>query len=62
MVPETWESFVKLPHDVTWTMEQVSSEPSVHPSDVGGKSYTPDWSEIGWFSVRDVFLGNKIWG
>ena len=26
MVPETWESSVKLSHDVTVTMEQVSSE------------------------------------
>ena len=27
VVPETLESFVKkLPHDVTWTMEQASSE------------------------------------
>ena len=32
MVPETWESFVKLPHDVTLTMEQVSSELHVHGS------------------------------
>ena len=32
MVPETWESFVKLAHDVTWTMEQVSSELCVHGS------------------------------
>ena len=32
MVPETWESFVKLPHDATGTMEQVSSEPHVHGS------------------------------
>ena len=24
MVSETWESFVKLPHDATLTMEQVS--------------------------------------
>ena len=26
MAPETWESFAKLSHDVTVTMEQVSSE------------------------------------
>ena len=32
MVPETWESFVKLPHDVTLTMEQVSSELCVQGS------------------------------
>ena len=32
MVPETWESFVKLPHDATLTMEQVSSERHVHGS------------------------------
>ena len=30
MVPETWVSFVKLPHDVTLTKEQVGSELSVH--------------------------------
>ena len=32
MVPETWESFVKLPQDATWTMEQVSSELRVNRS------------------------------
>ena len=32
MVAETWESFVKLPHDDTWTMEQVSSELCVQGS------------------------------
>ena len=26
VVSKTWESFVKLPHDATYTMEQVSSE------------------------------------
>ena len=37
MVPETWESFVKLPHDATWTMEQVSSDLCVSGNtDVGG--------------------------
>ena len=64
MVPETWESFVELPHDATWTMEQVSSELCVHgstsPSDVGGKSYTPDWSEIGWFPRVTFFWGIKF--
>ena len=30
MVPETWESFVKLPHDATLTMEQVTRELHVH--------------------------------
>ena len=30
MVPETWESYVKLPHDVTWSLDQVSSELCVH--------------------------------
>ena len=39
MVPETWESFVKLPHDATWTMEQVSSELHVH----GGTSVSVGW-------------------
>ena len=32
MVPEAWESVVKLPHDTTWTMDQVSSELCVHGS------------------------------
>ena len=32
MVPETWESFVKLPHDATLTMEQVSSMLHAHGS------------------------------
>ena len=32
MVQETWESFVKLPHDITLTMEQVISELRVHGS------------------------------
>ena len=32
MVPETWESFVKLPHDATLTMEQASSECHIHGS------------------------------
>ena len=32
MVPETWESFVKLTHDATLTMEQASSELCVHGS------------------------------
>ena len=32
MVPETWESFVKLLHDATLTMEQVTSELHVHGS------------------------------
>ena len=39
MVPETWESFVELPHDATWTMEQVSSELCVHGS-----------TSVGWHS------------
>ena len=32
MVSETWESFVKLPHEATLTMEQVRSECHVHTS------------------------------
>ena len=30
------------------------------PSDVGGKSYTPDWSEIGWFPRVTFFWGIKF--
>ena len=30
------------------------------PSDVGGKSYTPDWSEIGWFPFVTFFGGIKF--
>ena len=42
MVPETWESFVKLHHDATWTMEEVSSELCVHGSTyVGGTHQQP---------------------
>ena len=32
MVQQTWESFAKLPHDATLTMEQVSSELCVYGS------------------------------
>ena len=32
MVQETWESFVKLPHDATVMMEQVICEQHVHGS------------------------------
>ena len=32
----------------------------VNPSDVGGKSYTPDWSEIGWFPRVTFFWGIKF--
>ena len=32
MVAETWESFVKLSHDATWTMGRVSSELCVRKS------------------------------
>ena len=38
MVPETWESSVKLSHDVTVTMEQVSSELCV-----GGSTPSVGW-------------------
>ena len=38
MVPETWESSIKLSHDVTVTIEQVSSELCV-----GGSSPSVGW-------------------
>ena len=40
MVPETWESFVKLPHDATWTMEQVSSDLCVSGNPPVGGDFT----------------------
>ena len=39
MEQDTLGSFVKLPHDVTWNVEQVSSEQHVH-----------EGTSIGWLS------------
>ena len=53
MVSETWESFVKLPHDVTLTMEQVSSECGVHGStSVGFHLPAAPWLSVGVDFIR----------
>ena len=50
---ETWESFVKLPRDATWTMEQVSSELYVHGSTpVGWHLQAAPKLSVGVHSIR----------
>ena len=63
MVPETWGSFVKLPHDVTWTMEQVGSELCVHGSTfVGWHLQTcplillPDNTTLNWSQLKPFYF------
>ena len=46
MVPETCECFVKLHHDVTWTLDQVNSELCIHGS-----------TSVGWYFPAAPWLG-----
>ena len=47
-------------HTIVAYISLCSGEVTFYPSDVGGKSYTPDWSEIGWFPRVTFFWGIKF--